>query len=227
MKKYIVAITITGVPVFYLLNQIQVRSISEILFSIDTPYLIAGFVFYFIQYLGRAYRFTILIDSQSANTKKLFSIVAVHNLLNHILPFRTGEATYIVLIKKYLNVEVSTGIATLILARVFDFVAIGLFFLSSVIFFGTESISTTYRITFGLFALLILTLSLIYMTQSIRLFISILDKVMMSTGLGHKNICQSIRSIVLRIHDDVESIRKRKVYGSLLSVSLFLWFPFF
>ncbi len=57
------------------------------------------------------------------------SIVAVHNLLNMILPVRTGEISYVMLAQKRLNARLSEGAATLVLARLYDMVGIAAFFL--------------------------------------------------------------------------------------------------
>jgi len=52
-------------------------------------------------------------------------------MLNNILPARTGELSYIYLLKKLHNKKTGEGIATLFVARVFDFITISLLFIGS------------------------------------------------------------------------------------------------
>jgi len=64
--------------------------------------------------------------------RDLFKIVCVHNMMNNLLPARTGEVSYIYLINKVHERDISEGIATLVVARVFDFIVIsGIFFVQS------------------------------------------------------------------------------------------------
>lgn len=113
-----------------LLSQIKIADIIVTLASIDPVYLIAGFVFYACSYFFRAMRFYILMV-RKVRLRDLFNIVCVHNMLNNILPARTGELSYIYLLKKLQNKKAGEGIATLFVVRIFDFITISLLFLVS------------------------------------------------------------------------------------------------
>ena len=64
-------------------------SMAKTLVSIDSIYLLIGFVLYLRLFL-RTLRFHILLNNK-VSIKDLFSIVCVHNMANNILPARTGE----------------------------------------------------------------------------------------------------------------------------------------
>lgn len=124
------AVIITVVLVAILLSQISIGDVVKTLISIEPIYLIIGFILYLCSYFIRALRFHILLNHK-VSIKDLFTIVCVHNMVNNILPARTGELSYIYLLQKYHNKKVGEGIATLLVARVFDFISISLLFFIS------------------------------------------------------------------------------------------------
>ena len=119
------AVIITIALVAILLSQIQIADIITTLADIDPLYLVAGFVLYVCSYFFRALRFHILLNRE-VKLRDLFNIVCVHNLVNKIFPARTGELSYIYLLKKLHNKTTGEGIATLFVARVFDFIVIAI-----------------------------------------------------------------------------------------------------
>lgn len=126
MKKplaKVAAVIITVILVAILLSQISIGDVAKTLISIDPIYIIIGFILYLGSYFFRALRFHILLNSK-VSIKDLFSIVCVHNMANNILPARTGEVSYVYLSKKLHNISVGEGVASLMVARVFDFTTI-------------------------------------------------------------------------------------------------------
>lgn len=133
MKKIISKISVivlTVVLVAILLSQISLGNVSTTLTSIDSICVIICFILYLSSYFFRALRFYILLNNK-VNLKDLFSIVSVHNMANNILPARTGEISYVYLSKKLHDIPVGEGVASLMIARVFDFITISSFFFFS------------------------------------------------------------------------------------------------
>jgi len=98
----ILAVVITIALVAILLSQIRIADVIATLAGIDPLYLIAGFVLYVCSYFFRALRFHILLNGE-VGLWDLFNIVCVHNMMNNILPARTGELSYIYLLKRFYN----------------------------------------------------------------------------------------------------------------------------
>jgi len=137
MKKQlfakISAVVIAVVLVVILLFQISIGDIARTLASIEPSYLTIGFVLYIFSYFFRTLRFHILLNKK-LSIIDLFSIVCVHNMANNILPARTGEVSYVYLSKKLHNISVGEGVASLMVARIFDFITICfLFFVSTIL----------------------------------------------------------------------------------------------
>ena len=115
MKKLLAkisAVIISVVLVAILLSQINLRDITTTLTSIDPIYLVIGFVLYIFTYFFRALRFYILLNNK-VSIKHLFSIVCVHNMANNIMPARTGEISYVYLLKNCMTYNLSSNKKTL------------------------------------------------------------------------------------------------------------------
>ena len=128
-KKAILSIIITVVLVWFLLSQVEVQEIVTSLKDVPPHLVLIGFFFYALSYLFRALRFRVLLQ-KAIGLGTLFNIVAVHTMWTNLLPFRTGELSYLYLLKKKGGVgSYLTGVPSLVLARVFDLVAISVLFI--------------------------------------------------------------------------------------------------
>ena len=72
-------------------------------------YLGLALAAYTVSYCTRAFRFKILLRSEAPSFSALFSIAALHNLFNATLPARTGELSYIYLVRKRHQVSTAAG----------------------------------------------------------------------------------------------------------------------
>lgn len=230
MKKQTIAkisaVIITIVLIVVLLTQIEIGEIVSLLWNIDPLYLAAGFVFYIISSIFRALRFKILLDNR-IDTKDLFAIVCVHNMVNNIMPARLGELSYVYLAKKKHGVSTGEGIATLLVARVFDFITISLLF-----FLAASSISDLPHI-------------ISQATRIAMIFIIILVLLLVALVHFKERSLRSIRSCVtaLRIQkykpidyilrkteETVESfniIRSSRVILYVFILSILIWLSFY
>ena len=148
----IFAIIITILLLALLFTQIDLADVITTLKNINPIYLIVGFILYTCSYFLRALRFHFLLNKE-VSFKDLFDITCVHNMMNNLLPARTGELSYIYLLKTGQNKTTGEGLATLIIARIFDFIIISNLFLA--IFFiyektypGIFDFSDNYRLIF-------------------------------------------------------------------------------
>jgi len=124
----IVSIVITVILLAILFIQVSIKDIINILTNINPLYLLVGFIIYSCTYILRAVRFHLLLNKE-VSIKDLFHIECVHYMMNNLLPARTGELSYIYLLKTEQNKPTGEGLATLVIARIFDFIIISIFFL--------------------------------------------------------------------------------------------------
>lgn len=129
-RGMIVSVLIAVGIVFLLLRITDVSPslILKTLKGVSPAALALGLVLHMFTYLLRCLRFRLLIHSARPSVASLFEIVTVHNLMNHVLPFRAGELSYFYLIRALHGVPVSEGLGTLAICRIMDLMAFALFY---------------------------------------------------------------------------------------------------
>ena len=226
MKKQtlakISAVVITVVLVALLLSQISIGDVAKTLTSINPIYIIIGFTLYLSSYFFRALRFHILLNNK-VSIKDLFSIVCVHNMANNILPARTGEISYVYLSKKLHNVPTGEGIATLMMARFFDFITISLIFFVSAIFIQDlpDIVSKIIWVIAGLLAfVLLLFLALVFFGE---IFVDIIRRV--ANGINALRF-SSVQYLLRKGDENAQSfkfMKSKKLFGCVFVISIAVW----
>ena len=133
MKKTVtvaVAAVVSIIMVAALLSQIKIGDIIDVFSRVNLPFLMLGFALYGVTHLFRSIRFRVLVKGR-VGVKDMFSIVCVHTMTNEILPAKTGEISYIYLLKKLHGIKTGDGVASLVVARVFDAIMVSLIFVFS------------------------------------------------------------------------------------------------
>jgi len=150
----VLTVIITVILLALLFTQIDIKDIITILININPIFLVAGFILYLCSYLFRAWRFHILLNKE-VGFSDLFHIVCMHNLVNNVLPARTGELSYVYLLKTK-NRTTGEGIATLVVARIFDFIIISVLFLFSLLINKNSPSGLMKFLWMGVFLVLIM-----------------------------------------------------------------------
>jgi hypothetical protein len=86
--------------------------VVEILTKINPAYLVIGFI----------------LLNREVSITELFSIVSIHNMALNIFPARSGELSYIYLLKKRHDKNVGEGAASLLAVMMFDIISISIIF---------------------------------------------------------------------------------------------------
>jgi uncharacterized protein (TIRG00374 family) len=218
----ILAVLITVVLLALLFTQINLKDVITTLKNINPVYLIAGFILYTCSYILRAWRFYVLLNAE-VGIHDLFNIECVHNAINNLLPARTGELSYIYLLKKNNNKTTGDGIATLVVSRIFDFIAlIILFFIATVLVkdIPTNIMAVLWIISvFTLFLLIILVLLL----TTGKKFVIIAQK---TAERMHIENNPGVNYLIRKGFETVESLDKiqmKKSMPALMVSSLLIW----
>ncbi|AKB33543.1 hypothetical protein MSSIH_2853 [Methanosarcina siciliae HI350] len=207
---------------YILLSRVQFDEIVTTLTSINPAYIIAGFALYICSYFLRAFRFYILLHRE-IELKGLFNIICVHNMVNNILPARTGELSYIYLLKKVHKKTTGEGVASLMVARIFDIIALSLLFLISVLI--VKDLPEIFMNTIGTVALfmVIMLIYLIVLLYSGRSFFGITKRF-----FGKYNLDQrKPGNYLLKIGEEtVDSLEKTNIGNGiylLILSSILIW----
>ena len=184
-------------------------------------YIGLGFIIYIVVYIFRTLRFYFLLNKK-VQFRELLFIVFVHNMVNAIMPARTGELSYIYLLKKH-KIPLEDRIATLITARIFDFITISFLFLVSVLFLkdlpGIVA-GIFWIIAFCLAAFIFLLGSLLYFGDSFKRG---MDKFVERMGLDRFKFAVRLQKIAGDTISSFKTIRSRRVMGKTSFLSVMIW----
>lgn len=104
-----------------LLREIELKEIPETINRIPIHALLIGFVCYCLLVLAKTLRFKTILGLES-NIFQVFPILTLHTFWGNFLPFRTGDISYVYLMRKRQKVEATQGIASLLIASIIDLV---------------------------------------------------------------------------------------------------------
>lgn len=121
ITAYIVSFLVTFIFLVYFLLNLDWVLLSSILAKLRWGWLGLAILTYLVNILLRAMRFQSLIYSRPVQLRQLIPISAIHNLLMYLMPAKTGDISYIMLVKDRLNLPLTEGTATLLAVRFYDF----------------------------------------------------------------------------------------------------------
>ena len=90
-------------------------------------YLALAFLVFLINYALRTLRFQTLIYTQRLPFRRLMGVTSLYGTLLYLMPAKSGELSFPLLLKQRMDVSLVESTATLITARFFDFATIALF----------------------------------------------------------------------------------------------------
>lgn len=212
----VLVIVITIVTVYILISQIELNDIFSTLTSIGYFSLICGFILYMFSYYFRALRFHFLLNKEVRKCD-LFNIICIHNMVNNILPARTGELSYVYFLKKLHNKTTGEGIATLSLARLYDIIAISLLFFFSILLVRNLPpiiLNTIWILTFCLSGILIISFIFIHRVDK---FVDTFERLLINYNLN-----KTLGTYLLnKSKEMVISFGKAKQNKNMLSILIF------
>ncbi len=135
---------------------VDVRAAATFFRRVPMAPLITAYLLYIASFAARALRWLVLIEGEGFF--KLFRVVAIHTLSNNVYPARTGELSFIYLLKHHPSGRLSY---ILLSARVADMLCIGTFFGVSVLHVG-KSKSLLAPAAAALLVCLLFTAAVVY-----------------------------------------------------------------
>lgn len=113
-----------------LLRQIGLRPVWDLLVQVDGRWLLVGFGWYFFTNICRAYRFGTLLSMPGMREPlHLVPDMIILSFLNNVLPARVGELLFPFILQQRHRVPIGKSLALLLVARLFDFLAVATLFL--------------------------------------------------------------------------------------------------
>ncbi|WP_292470438.1 lysylphosphatidylglycerol synthase transmembrane domain-containing protein [Methanolobus sp.] len=218
------AIIITVVLVAVLFSQINAHDIFIVIKGIGPISLLIGFILYSFSYVFRSLRFYFLLNKE-IGIKDLFEIICVHNMANNVLPARTGELSFVYLLKKLHNRTIAEGVVLLTMARVFDLIAVSLMFFVSVYeikSMSTEIMDIVLLIALFMFSLIITLVLLIYSGTTFSRYVW---RLFAALRLDDNDRAVFVLSKITHLMENFDKIKKLRkiVFIELILSSLGVW----
>jgi uncharacterized protein (TIRG00374 family) len=186
LNKIIISTAITFLLVYFLLNKIDHKSIFYLFGDINYFYVLVSFLFYFILTFIRALRIKLLINRNS-NFKNLFATVLVNNLILNLLPFRSGELSLPLLLKKYSGIRKREGFLLLFYLRTIDMIILLSFLIITILLFSGSVIQLKNISYAFVFVLLLLAFLALFKGDKLLLILSGFSK--------KRNYCRFLKKV--------------------------------
>jgi uncharacterized protein (TIRG00374 family) len=210
------------------ISGVRLADIIDLFRACRPDFLGFAFAAYAASYGTRALRFKILLRSDSPSFLALCSVVALHNLFNATLPARTGELSYIYLVRSRHGISTVTGIATLAVARILDLLSLMLFFGIGLIHYGARLQFFTLNITAACAAAVVLALLiLLFLPELAEFGLRLVQKAAGLFRLGDKGLPGRILAKAGEVPAAFRIVRSRNVLFSAFLASCATWLCIF
>ena len=193
-KKIILGVFFTVILVWILISQTDSNLIIDTIKKMPFWGISSGFLIYIAYYIFLTLRFDSLIHSKKTPFINLFGLTSVHNMLNNLLPVRSGELSYVYLLKKRFDLGGSEGVASLLVARMMDFIAIFSYFFLSSLLISHDGPSINLKLI-SLFFLLLLVISLIYFQKIFSITASFFERITILPERISQNIVDKLNNL--------------------------------
>ncbi len=120
MLKIVLTSVIAAAVVYFLLSRLpELSAIPKTLSNISIKALFITFALYCLLMPSKAFRFRLIMDVD-IKLHRLMSIIALQTFWTNILPMRTGELSYVYLLKRKEEIPTTKSIASLMSAGIID-----------------------------------------------------------------------------------------------------------
>ena len=207
---------------YYLLNQVSFADVIKAFLGIYKPSLIIGLILMFSIDYFKAYRSKILVGSDRIGIGDMFVVSLIRNAFNMVLPARTGELSYVYVLKRKFKFPVEIGVSTLMVALIFDTVVVFLMIVISIIIVGINrfAISSTSVILIAVGLFIIALLILVFLYKIIRFFTGIFNWIISKTRIGKNKAVQYIYKKLVDTNENIKIIQERKIYWKVFLASV-------
>ncbi|TCK04525.1 lysylphosphatidylglycerol synthase transmembrane domain-containing protein [Phorcysia thermohydrogeniphila] len=134
--KHFIPVAVAVIFLYFLFKYGVFWKLKEIFSALRPEYLILSLLFYTSTYIFRALRFSVMFPSIPVS--ELSAVMGVHTFFNNLLPFRSGEASFPIILKKLFGVDAAISSVALLLVRVLDVLSLSLLFSISAFVVATQ-----------------------------------------------------------------------------------------
>lgn len=210
--------------IFYVLFLfIDIAEVVDIISRVSLTVIIIGFLFYVGSTLFRAVRFHVI--HPRIPIRSFFSITSVHALFTNVMPAKTGELAFPVLLKRVDGSTFMSSLSMLFIVRIFDLVAVFMLFF--------VALAMTYSRLDARLHILMLIVSIVFVVGlavifSIFMFgkkaLAVACRMLFFDGLKNNKGTAWVFSKLELLFDTFHVIRQPHALWRILLFSLLIWF---
>ena len=219
-------ILVTGLGIFlvyYLLSKINLSDLKSAFLGIYIPSLVIGLVLMFSIDFFKALRQNLLLGKDRVRFGDMFLISLIRNAFNMVLPARTGELSYIYVLKRKFKIPIEIGVSTLAIGLIFDLIIVFSMIIISIIIVGINryEISSTNIILIAIGLLVITIVLLFFLSKIVRVLIKILEMLLRKyKTLKSKKAFIYVYEKIIEINKSIIIIQQRKIYWKVYLLSV-------
>jgi len=208
---------------FWLFKQVNLTDLKTAFLGVYKPSLIIGLILMFSVDFFKTYRQKLLIGSDKVRFIDMFLISLIRNSFNMVLPARTGELSYIYVLRKKFKIPVEIGISTLMVGLIFETIIVFFMIIISIIIVGINRypISSTSVILIAAGLLIVSLALLFFLSKFIKLFIKFGSYLIGKfSGLKKNKIFTYIFQKLVDTNKNIEIIQGRRIYWKVYLASV-------
>lgn len=227
-KRFFISLLITAAIIIFLFTQISLRQLYELLLTIDPRWAMIGSISYLVGLFFRALRYKWLIHSRDVSFSQLFQITAIYNLAITLLPSKLGELSYPYFLNRVSEINLTEGLASLIVSRIYDFfIILVIFAASSVGFQDILKMSLLWITLMSAILICLLVLAFVHLSTLLRWFSKGLETLIERTGSGTRKPLHWLQKKAEQISEDFYAINARRTYLPVALGSGLSWIMIF
>lgn len=201
-----------------LLSRVKIVDIKKALSNIRPMFILLGFCFHLLLQFVRILLLKRLISSKKIDSGSLFKISTVHAMMNKLLPARTGEISYIFLLKKE-KIGLGESTATLMVMRILELIILLFAFLTSLVLLKARiaynALGAYYALSF-VSVLLLIFLSLLLVLHG--RFLIFLERILDRGRISNNRLAVFLGRKSKEFRESMRVVHYRK-YG--ISISMY------
>ena len=223
MKKVIFSIVISVFFLYLAVRNVQWLEAKKSLFGANYLWMIPAMFLIAISFIPRAIRWQYLLRQEKRiSIKSLFSVIMVGFMVNNVVPARIGDVARAFLLGKKEGISRSLSFGTIVLERIFDGIALIIFFGIGLFFFPMPSWAKGF-IIIGLVIFGLGIFFLVLLKAKRESAVSLLTRL---TGLFSKKLSERMGYILHKFIGGLESLGKPDHIFLILFWSLISWLLF-
>lgn len=152
---WVLRLVLSGIILFFIFNWVGADGVFQALIGLDVGSLGMIFILIGVSLIIRGWRVRIVQESTVCIPNTDYILIAIfHNAANQVMPFRSGELAFPLLLKRYLGHQMSQSTASLLLIRFIEAMVLGGLVIIGLFFVLSDSTDNFGRIIFLLLFLL-------------------------------------------------------------------------